>query len=336
MRHSARSAVFVGFETLCRKHQLNAHLLLQECGLDPILLRRQDLLVDYARVGEVLNLAAQRSGNQQFGLALSQQRDYLVFGPFGLLLSQAENLADLVRITNQYAHLHAPGIRLHLEEKADEVIISYHLQLANNTNPRQLIELGVGVMYRAANLFFRDAWPPNCITFAHTAPQHTQIYQKIFQVPVLFSQASNAIYCNKDVLLLKPSEQRDLIKRHLLLEFSRHQIASQDYPSRVKQIVESLLATGETSLDKIANVLELHPRQLQLKLQAENTRFRDLMDELRFEKAQQQLLHTQVRITDLALSLGYADETAFSRAFKRWSGFSPRQWRQQKKAELHQ
>src|SRR5699024_1159927 len=325
MRHSARSAVFVGFETLCRKHQLNAHLLLQECGLDPILLRRQDLLVDYARVGEVLNLAAQRSGNQQFGLALSQQRDYLVFGPFGLLLSQAENLADLVRITNQYAHLHAPGIRLHLEEKADEVIISYHLQLANNTNPRQLIELGVGVMYRAANLFFRDAWPPNCITFAHTDPQHTQIYQKIFQVPVLFSQASNAIYCNKDVLLLKPSEQRDLIKRHLLLEFSRHQIASQDYPSRVKQIVESLLATGETSLDKIANVLELHPRQLQLKLQAENTRFRDLMDELRFEKAQQQLLHTQVRITDLALSLGYADETAFSRAFKRWSGFSPRQ-----------
>lgn len=330
MHHSARSAVFVGFESLCRQHQLNAHSLLQACGLDPILLRRQDLLVDYARVGEVLNLAAQRSENQQFGLALSQQRDYLVFGPFGLLLSQAENLADLVRITNQYAHLHAPGIRLHLVEEAEEVIISYHLQLANGTDPRQLIELGVGVMYRAANLFFRDAWPPNCITFTHSAPIHTQIYQQIFQIPVLFSQASNAIYCNKDVLLLKPSEQRDLIKRHLLLEFSRHEIAPQDYPNRVKQVADSLLATGEANLEKIANVLGLHPRQLQLKLQAKNTSFRALMDELRFEKAQQQLLHTQVRITDLALSLGYADETAFSRAFKRWSGLSPRQWRQQK------
>jgi len=333
MHHSARSAVFVGFETLCRKHQLNAHALLRESGLDPILLRRQDLLVDYARVGEVLNLAAQRSGNQQFGLALSQQRDYLVFGPFGLLLSQAENLVDLVRITNQYAHLHAPGIRLQLTEKAEEVIISYHLQLASNIDTRQLVELGVGVMYRAAHLFFRDAWPPNCIAFAHPAPKHNHFYQEIFQVPVLFSQVSNAIYCNKNVLLLKPSEQRDLIKRHLLSEFSRHAIAPQDYPSRVKQVAESLLATGEASLNKIANVLELHPRQLQLKLQAENTSFRELIDELRFENAQQQLLHTQVRITDLALSLGYADETAFSRAFKRWSGCSPRQWRQQKKAE---
>src|SRR5699024_2114372 len=157
MHHSARSAVFVGFETLCRKHQLNAHSLLRESGLDPILLRRQDLLVDYSRVGEVLNLAAQRSGNQQFGLALSQQRDYLVFGPFVLLLSQAENLADLLRTTHQYSHLHAPSIRLQLTEEDEEIIISYHLQLANTTDPRQLIELGVGVMYRAAHLFFRDA-----------------------------------------------------------------------------------------------------------------------------------------------------------------------------------
>lgn len=327
MLHSARSAVFVGFESLCRQHHLNAHTLLHECGLDPILLRHQDLLVDYARVGAVLNLAAERSGNQQFGLALSQQRDYLVFGPFGLLLSQAESLADLVRITNQYAHLHAPGIHLQLTEQAHNVAISYHLQLVN----RQLLELGVGVMYRAAHLFFRDAWPPNHITFVHPAPESTHYYQSIFQVPVLFSQPSNAIYCNKDVLQLKPSEQRGLIKRHLLQEFSRQDNAApKDYPNQVKHIVNSLLATGEATLEKVASILELHPRQLQLKLQAEEINFRALLDEVRFDKAQQQLLHTQVRITDLALSLGYADETAFSRAFKRWSGYSPRQWQQQK------
>ena len=240
MQHHARSAVFVGFESLCRQHYLNAHTLLQECGLDPILLRHQDLLVDYARVGAVLNLAAERSGNQQFGLALSQQRDYLVFGPFGLLLSQAESLADLVRITNQCAHLHAPGIHLQLTEQADNVAISYHLQLVN----RQLIELGVGVMYRAAHLFFRDAWPPSHITFAGPKPDNTRYYQDIFKVPVLFSQPSNAIYCNKDVLQLKPSEQRDLIKRHLLQALSRQgEMPPKDYPSRVKRIASSLLAT---------------------------------------------------------------------------------------------
>ncbi len=334
MHYSARSAVFIGFETLCRKHNTNAHALLQECGLDPILLRRQDLLVDYARVGEVLNLAAKRTGNEQFGLALSQQRDYLVFGPFGLLLSQSENLRDLVRITNQYAHLHAPGIRLALREQANEVIISYHLHLPELTDHRQLIELGVGVMYRAAGLFFRDVWPPHCVTFAHEAPKNVALYQRVFQVPVLFSQAQHAIFCSKEVLHQTPSEQRELIKSHLLQQFSTQDTrVPQDYPGRVKQVAESLLATGEVSLEKIAKVMAMHPRLLQQKLQAENTSFRALLTEVRFEKAQQQLLHTQVRIADLALSLGYADETSFSRAFKRWSGLSPRVWRQQKRAK---
>lgn len=327
---TARSAVFVGFEALCRQYHLNAHSLLHECGLNPIVLRHQDLLVDYSRVGQVLNLAAERSGNQQFGLQLSQQRDYLVFGPFGLLLAQAENMHDLIRITNQYAHLHVAGIRLIAEEKEHDVAIHYHLNLAGSVNQRQLIELGVGVVFRAAQLFFGNHWNPHYVTFTHGEPHTMELYQRIFGIAVLFTQRSNSIVGDKTILTAQPSEQRHLIKHHLTREYNATEsVLPIDYVERTQQVLRSLLATGDANLSTVASILDIHPRQLQSKLRSSGQQFRTLLEELRFEEAKQQLALTNTRITDLALSLGYADETAFSRAFKRWSGHSPQQWRQQ-------
>lgn len=326
----ARSAVFIGFETLCRKNQLNPHLLLQRCSIDPLVLRHNDLWVDYARVADVLNLAARESGNQQFGLQLSMQRDYLVFGPFGLLLSQAENFQDLIRITNKYAHLHAPGIQLQEHMLGDEIALEYRLQLSKNVNLRQLIELGLGVVYRAAQALFKETWQLSKVTFAYPEPTNSSFYLDFFQAPVLFSQPLTALYVNAEILQLQPSEQRSQLKSHLIEQFASQQgYAHEDYVAHSKMIIQSVLATGEATLPVVANLLNIHPRQLQTQLQQRNSSFRALLDEVRYSEARLQLSRSPISLTDLALSLGYADETAFSRAFKRWSGVAPRQWRQQ-------
>lgn len=180
MSERARSAVFIGFDRLCRKNQLNAHQLLQHYGIDPLVLRRSDLWVDYARVAEVLSLAAHESGNQQFGIELSQQRDYLVFGPFGLLLSQAESVQDLLRITNKYAHLHAPGIQLQQHLCGDQVALEYRLQLSKNVDLQQLVELGMGVVYRAAQALFKGAWQLSKVTFTYPEPSNSQVLLGVF------------------------------------------------------------------------------------------------------------------------------------------------------------
>ena len=330
MSERARSAVFIGFDRLCRKNQLNAHQLLQHCGIDPLVLRRSDLWVDYARVAEVLSLAAHESGNQQFGIELSQLRDYLVFGPFGLLLSQAESVQDLLRITNKYAHLHAPGIQLQQHLCGDQVALEYRLQLSKNVDLQQLVELGMGVVYRAAQALFKGAWQLSKVTFTYPEPSNSEFYLDFFQAPVLFSQPLTALYADAAILHLQPSEQRSQLKNHLIEQFASQQgYAHEDYVAHTKMIIQSVLATGEATLSVVANLLNLHPRQLQTELQQRRSSFRQLLDEVRYSEAQLQLSHSAISLTDLALGLGYADETAFSRAFKRWSGLSPRQWRQQ-------
>lgn len=330
MLERARSAVFVGFEPLCRKNQLNPHLLLQRCGIDPLVLRRNDLWVDYARVADVLSLAARESSNQQFGLQLSQQRDYLVFGSFGLLLSQAESFQDLIRITNKYAHLHAPGIHLQEHLFGDQVALEYRLQLSKDVDLRQLIELGMGVVFRAAQALFKEAWQLSKVTFSYPEPGNSQFYLDFFQAPVLFNQPLTALYANARVLHSQPSEQRTQLKTHLIEQLASQQgYAHVDYVAHTKMIIQSVLAIGEATLPVVASLLHIHPRQLQTQLHQADSSFSELLDEVRFSEARLQLSHSPISLIDLALSLGYADETAFSRAFKRWSGVAPRQWRQQ-------
>lgn len=262
MSERARSAVFIGFDRLCRKNQLNAHQLLQHCGIDPLVLRRSDLWVDYARVAEVLSLAAHESGNQQFGIELSQQRDYLVFGPFGLLLSQAESVQDLLRITNKYAHLHAPGIQLQQHLSGDQVALEYRLQLSKNVDLQQLVELGMGVVYRAAQALFKGAWQLSKVTFTYPEPSNSEFYLDFFQAPVLFSQPLTALYADAAILHLQPSEQRSQLKNHLIEQFASQQgYAREDYVAHTKMIIQSVLATGEATLSVVANLLNLHPRQ---------------------------------------------------------------------------
>jgi AraC-like DNA-binding protein len=83
----------------------------------------------------------------------------------------------------------------------------------------------------------------------------------------------------------------------------------------------------DTSLEEIASEFSMQPRTLNRRLQAENTTFRELINEARFEVARQLLGGTGMRIADVALALGYANTSGFSRSFQRWSGAAPSEWR---------
>ena len=104
-------------------------------------------------------------------------------------------------------------------------------------------------------------------------------------------------------------------------------------PSQVKYLLSGVLATGEYSLQHIANSLDLHSRVLQRRLKANGTSFSKLLKETRRDIACQHLCDGEVNITNVALELGYAEVSIFSRHFKQWTGLSPRQWRKEKGKE---
>lgn len=327
MTQIARSAVFIGFDSLCRRHGLNPHELLRRCELDPLVLRRPDLYVPYARFAQALNLAAAEGPAPSFGLQLSEYHDYLVFGPFGLLLAQADSFAEVLKLTQQYVHLHAQGISLHVGTEGEQLRVEYRLQLQEAVDLRQLRELGLGVTQRTMAGLFGQHWQPSRLLIGHAALGEPAEYARLFPCPVLFEQPCSGFVTGTDIFTLRPLEQRSQLKSHLIEQYRFSQHLPADITEQIRYVLHSILSTGEARLDVVARLLGQHPRSLQMALQRQGQTFRGLLDQVRYAEARQQLSLSAQSITDLALHLGYADETAFSRAFKRWSGVAPRHWR---------
>ena len=92
---------------------------------------------------------------------------------------------------------------------------------------------------------------------------------------------------------------------------------------RLRRSLRILLLAQGASADQVAKLLLMHRRTLNRRLKAEGTTFQELLDEVRFEAACQLLDRARTPITEIAASLGYAETSAFSRAFRRWSGATP-------------
>jgi AraC-like DNA-binding protein len=95
----------------------------------------------------------------------------------------------------------------------------------------------------------------------------------------------------------------------------------------LRRLLIAATPVSELHLERVAALFGRHPRTLNRLLQAEGTSFKRVLDEARYQIARQRLRDTRLSIQELAATLGYADATAFTRAFRRWSGASPSAWR---------
>ena len=100
-----------------------------------------------------------------------------------------------------------------------------------------------------------------------------------------------------------------------------------DFPEQVRSLLRVGLLTDCSSADEIAALLSMHSRTLHRRLTASGTNFRSLVDECRYAIARQMLRDTNSDVSEVADLLDYADTSAFARAFRRWSGTTPSQWR---------
>jgi AraC-like DNA-binding protein len=85
--------------------------------------------------------------------------------------------------------------------------------------------------------------------------------------------------------------------------------------------------TGQARSDQVAALFSMHSRTLSRRLNDFGTSFQALLDESRFEVARQMLEDSRTEVKQIAMALDYADASAFTRAFRRWSGTTPAQWR---------
>ncbi len=174
---------------------------------------------------------------------------------------------------------------------------------------------------------FRDIGFPIEVAFMHAKPAYGDAFERVFQVPVTFGAKWNGVRIDPRFLMLRhPPFNRYVFgvlseRAEALLKSLE---SAQTARGRVEALLIPILHTEEPSMERIAEKLGLGDRTLYRQLKAEGTTFEKLLDELRHKMALHYLDGKKVSVNETAYLVGFSEPSAFSRAFRRWTGTSPK------------
>ncbi|MEH6549930.1 MAG: helix-turn-helix domain-containing protein [Pseudomonadales bacterium] len=167
--------------------------------------------------------------------------------------------------------------------------------------------------------------------FSYPEPVDTTALREVFGDQLVFEQEISCLYFDRKVLNYPLIPQDHSLNSELGNHFSHlFDNASQQDPfsTALRQSIARLLAQGDTSIDSVANRLNVSRRTLQRRLADRDTSFMQVLQEVRVELARRYLADQRLAITEIAYLLAYADQGSFSSAFKTWYGKTPSEYRQ--------
>ena len=155
-------------------------------------------------------------------------------------------------------------------------------------------------------------------------------YKDFYKAPVLLNQSDNSLLFDSRLLKQRlPGFDANLASMHE--QMANGQLKRLLDPSVVTLVQEQLIASGfEVNRDVIAKNMAMSGRSLQRKLQQEGSSFQQLLDELRHQRSLLLLQDKHLSLADVAQQLGFSESSTFYRAFKRWQGVTPGEYRQEK------
>jgi AraC-like DNA-binding protein len=177
------------------------------------------------------------------------------------------------------------------------------------------------------------SWKPLALHVAGEPSPNTAELERIYQAPVQFHQPETALLfdpASLDITLTSADPGLAQIFERLAGRLMARMPPGPDLLSQVRHAIGSALtAHSESGPEAIAATLGWTARTLQRQLQAHRTSYKQLLDELRFELACRFLAETELRVSEIAYSLGFKELGSFHRAFRRWSGSTPSDYRGQ-------
>jgi AraC-like DNA-binding protein len=164
----------------------------------------------------------------------------------------------------------------------------------------------------------------------YAPPDYVDKYSQIFQSPLLFGQEKSGIVFKKEYLDVRNPDPQPYIKEILARHADKLKIKlekSKGFQDKVRKIIIENLDSKDVSMEMISNELNLSIRTLYRKLKEEDISYKALLIDIKKQLARAYLQETSFTINDISYLLGFSEASAFHRAFKRWFGMNPSEYR---------
>lgn len=273
--------------------------------------------------------AVEMTGNPAIGLKVAEQVQPASLHALGLSVLASETVNDALQRISRYSRLVSNAADVHIERQGEEVLV--HIRIPDHGIPLayEAFDAFIGNMVKMGRMLTQRDISPLRLRLMRPPPDDTAPYEAFFRTDIEFSAPSYCIHFEADYLdepLPSANPALALLNDQVIVDylarFDRSQIAVQ-----VRNHIIQRLPSGEPSQDEIARALNMSARSLQRRLGEENSSYKALLDDTRKELACNYLRRPEVSLGEVTYLLGFSDQSNFSRAFKRWFGQSPGEYR---------
>lgn len=300
--------------------------VLQGAGVDPSAFDDFDARLPFRTQCDVVDYCARRVGCPHLGLLIGARFELRSLGALGLLQKYSFDVASALRALIRYQRYQVAGAQIEMIDNGAHVSLIYRLDDIDVA--REHLEDGVfAALCALLRDFLGDDWSPIGVALAHAAPGDTGAYRAYFGCEVSFSDGPGR-------LVLRSRDLACRLSRHDpdLRDFMQDQLApfaalGSDSAAQVLKLLQSVIPMGCVRAEQVAALLNVHPRTLHRRLRECGTSFQQLLDRQRYVQALRLLGQGRMAVSRVAEMLGYSEPSAFTRAFRRWSGVSPGEWR---------
>ena len=309
---------------------LPLELMLGEAGLTLGQVRDPQVRLKVRDQIKFLNLAAHALGDEFLGFHLAQHADLRELGLFYYVLASSECLADALQRAARYSSIVNEGVvqECHTGGRTG---MSFSYVGVNRTHDRHQMEFWATALVCACRRLTGHRILPNRVRFMHLRKHSSAEFAGIFGQDIKFGAPVDEIAFAAGVGRL-PVIGADPYLNRLLVRYCEEALAHRpgrpgSFRAHVENAIVPLLPHGKIQVAEIASQLGVSKRTFARRLSSEGLTFSKLLESLRFDLANRYLAEYDMPISQIAWLLGYQEIGAFSRAFKHWTGKTPREAR---------
>ncbi len=328
VEHTVRVGPLMSIPSILLEFGCRPEPLFEGVGLDLAQFDEPDNEIPFVAGSRLLAACVLATGCQHFGLLVGKRAHPSSLGVAGFMLRAAPDVDTALRTLLLHLELHDQGGILTLTKGADTTLFGYAICLPAVEAADQIYDLSVTLICNVMRGLCGQTWKPNEVLLSRRAPPDLKPYRQFFRAPLRFNAPQSALMIDSHWLNHRLASADPLLFHHLEKEAEKlHTQQTVSTADRLRQLLRKSLAKGNFSNTNCAKQFCMHERTLHRRLEEEGTNFRQVLDDMRYDLAQQMLAETTMPLSEIAKAVGYADTTAFVRSFKRWSAVTPAQWR---------
>jgi AraC-like DNA-binding protein len=316
----------------------NPDQILRKFGIDRSAFSEPEGFIPSSVFAGVLEEAAEATADACFGLHLGEHYNPRNIGPVAYVVLNSPTVRAGIENIERYLHVYNEAAKWFFTSEGNRGYIRYLLTDLGIKSLRHSNEHEMTIAFNTLRMMVGSQWAPKEIQFAHEAPEQTSEHLRIFHAPVSFGCKTNAIvtdlhFVEREVLA---ADQRlyQILKRyldHVLGKMPREDCLL----ASVRRATAETMRDGELRLVRVAKQMAMSARTLQRQLKERGVDFKHLADDTRQRFAMNYLKDRRNTLTEVAFLLGYSELSAFNRAFKRWTGSTPLDYRRSARTGVH-